>query len=839
MRTINEDVNDLGRALGTVLREQEGEALFARVEDVRTRTRALRRAGEDTAPLQATLAQVSLDEAEGLVRAFSLYFLLVNMAEEHERVRRVGTAEGPRKQGIEEALRHLAERGVSASEARALIADVNLGLTFTAHPTEMRRRTVRQHLAAIASEIPTLGEARSVERVIAHVEALWGTLELRHTQPTVRDEVQGGLTYVPVLAQVIPELTLELRRSFERVYGEDPGPIELPLSFHSWMGGDRDGNPNVTPEVTRETFALHRERARALLTEAIAASYGWLSQDASRVQRVPSGIADGDEPWREALRRVHAAIDAGEPIDPAHELLRIEETLREAGQARSAEEFAAPLRALARTFGLHLVSLDVREHSERTGDAVGTLLARAGVSSEYASLDEPARRALLCRELATHRPLLAVGEEPSRELELVLGPLRAVREAVREAGPRAFGQYITSMSRDVSDLLEVLVLAREVGVRVVPVPLFETREDLERAPEVMRAALETPEYRKNLGDDVQEVMIGYSDSNKDAGFFAAHWALHEAQRRVAEVCRERGVRWRFFHGRGTSIGRGGGPMVRGILGQPPGTIGAGLRITEQGEALADKYSHPEGARRNLEQAVYGLLVAASTRDDDLPAAWRDALTKAADESAKTYRSLVEDPRFLPFFEDVTPINEIAQLRIASRPVRRPGPPTLANLRAIPWVMSWTQNRANVPGWYGVEVALRVIGPELGRAMYQGSPFFRSMLDNAQMSLAKSDDAIFRAYLELAKDRALGDAIVAARAEAVARIQEVTGAPLLASEPRLMRSIELRNPYIEPIHRLQVELLRRSRAAKDARDPQLERALMLSIHGIAAGVRNAG
>ncbi len=838
MSTINEDVHRLGELLGTVLREQAGDPFFLLVEEVRTRTKALREANADTAPLQELAARATLPEAEGLVRAFSLYFLLVNMAEEHERVGRLAQMPGPRKEGLEAAFAELAARGLDAAEARALVASVDLGLTFTAHPTEMRRRTVREHLAAIAEEIPTLLEARSTERVLAHVEALWGTLELRRAQPTVHDEVRGGLAYVPVIASVLPDLERELRSAFAGVYGED-APLSLPLSFHSWMGGDRDGNPNVTPEVTRETFKHHGEEARRSLQASIAGAYASLSQHASRMRVVPDAIAGPPEPWRAALLEIHRALDQVEAFDPLPSLDRVERTLHAAVQHRSADAFALPLRVRARAFGSHLVALDIREHSQKTGAAVAELLAHAGVH-DYASLDEPARRAVLQRELATRRPLLAVSEVPSADLENVLAPLRAARDAMKASGPRAFGRYITSMSEDASDLLEVLVLAREVGVRALPVPLFETRDDLDRAPEVMAAVLSIPEYRAYLGADVQEVMIGYSDSNKDAGFFAAHWALYEAQRRMADVCRAAGVRWRFFHGRGTSIGRGGGPMVRGILGQPAGTIGAGLRVTEQGEALADKFSRPERARRNLEQAIYGLLVAAATKSEPLPPAWSAALIVAADESVKAYRSLVEDPGFLPFFEAVTPINEIASLRIASRPVRRPGTPTLANLRAIPGVMSWTQCRANVPGWYGIEVALRSLGPELSRELYARAPFFRTMMDNVQMSLAMSDAMIFRAYLALAPagDR-LGARLLEAREEAIRLVAEVVGGPLLANEPRMARSIALRSPYIEPIHRIQVELLRRARAAPGAVDPLLERALLLSIHGIAAGVRNAG
>ena len=853
MATLHEDVNRLGRMLGRVVREQHGEAFFELLEDVRKQTKSLRESGEDTAALQPRLAAVSLAEAEGLVRAFSLYFQLVNLAEDLERLRRVAESPGPRRQGLEDALGHLAARGLSADDVEALVGRVELGLTFTAHPTEMRRRTVRQHLAAVARELRTLDEPASEERIAAHIEALWSTLELARVEPTVRDEVVGGLGYVAIIAGVLPTLERDLRASFRRVFGRDTA-LELPLVLSSWIGGDRDGNPHVTPDVTRETFRYHGESARALLRQEITEAYASLSQHTVRLERVPTELGGPPEPWRAALLALHDELGARErpgPVgrretaqgpwaDPAPRLSLVERTLMESGQRRSAECFALPLRVQARALGVHFVSLDIREHSGATGAAVAELFERAGTRG-YATADEARRRALLCAELAMRRPMLAVGEAGSEALERVLEPLRAARDAMAVAGPRAFGRYVTSMSEDVSDLLEVLVLAREAGVRVLPVPLFETRADLGRAPAVMREVLALPAFRAHLGDDVQEVMIGYSDSNKDAGFFAAHWALHQAQRHVAEVCREAGVRWRFFHGRGTSIGRGGGPMVRGLLGQPPGTIGAGLRITEQGEALADKYSHPERARRNLEQALYGLLVAAATEPEPLPDVWVEAMDRASEESVRVYRALVEDDAFLAFFEAVTPINEISRLRIASRPVRRPGPATLQNLRAIPWVMAWTQNRANVPGWYGLDAALAALGEALARKLYEDAPFFRAMLDNAQLALGASDAAIFRAYLDLAPAGSeIGARILDARERTVTLVTRVLGGPPLGAEPALARSIALRNPYVEPIHRLQVELLRRARAAPEVPvDAQRERALLLSIHGIAAGVRNAG
>ncbi len=831
-RTVNDDVDELGRCLGTVLREQEGAAFFELEERVRLETKRLREAQEDSAPMQAVLAAVSLEDAERLVHAFSSYFLLINLAEEHARLRRVASAEGQRKQGLEQAFQILKDEGHTAATARALVASCELGLTFTAHPTEMRRRTVRGHLEAISNLVPQLESPQAVDRLTAHVEALWSTPQLRDRQPTVRDEVNAGLAYVEVIASVLPDLERELERSFRAVFGE-PARLALPLSFHSWMGGDRDGNPAVTPHMTKETFALHHQRAQAALRRELDAAYAWLSQSTRQANSVI------DEPFRRLLKTAYEALDQpGADVTPL--FAELDATLLKAGQLRSREHFGRPLLVRSRTFGVHLASLDIREHSVLTGAAVAELLTHAGVAA-YEAMGEAEKTAVLRKELATRRPLRPVGEAGSPALQNVLGPMVTAKEAMAQSGPRAFGSYIVSMSEQPSDLLEVLVLAREVGLDVVPVPLFETLGDLERAPTVMREVLALPEYRATLGDRVQEVMIGYSDSNKDAGFVAANWALHEAQARIAEVCQAAGVQHRFFHGRGTSIGRGGGPMARGMLGQPAGTVGAGIRITEQGEALSDKYSHPALAQRNLEQGLHGLLVAAGRKPRALDPAWPKALDLAAAASVEAYRSLVRHPEFLPFFEAVTPIREISKLRIASRPVRRPGAATLSNLRAIPWVMAWTQCRANVPGWYGLGDALERIDVGLAQAMYQQWPFFRSMLDNAQMALAKSDFVVFRAYRGLSNDSVLGPRIEQAFRRTVERVSAVIGGELLLNEPRLQRSIQLRNPYIEPIHRVQVELLRQARrhADDEALPAGLERALVLSLHGIAAGMRNTG
>ncbi|GAA5438071.1 phosphoenolpyruvate carboxylase [Deinococcus aquaticus] len=829
--SIRSDVNLLGRTLGQVLKEQEGEAFFDLVERTRALVREVRAGGDDR-ELQAMLAGLSGEDAGNLARAFTWYFQLVNLAEEYERVRVLQGATGVRPQSLKQAVLDLKEQGLSAGEVEALLARLDLGLTFTAHPTEMRRRTIRNHLVQVAQAIPGLSaggiDGPEAQRITAHVEAMWNTPELRRLKPTVLDEVKGGLNYITNIAQALPELQRDLRGAFREAFGRDT-EATLPLSFSSWMGGDRDGNPFVTPEATREALELHRERAREVLLGGIREAFADLSQE-----------DEGHEAYRAELQALHNAVRDGQNVDLVPRLEALSARLIADGQRRTADQLLSPLLTVARVFGQHLVSLDVREHSGQTGAAVAELLSAAGVEADYLGLPEHARLELLTRELRSRRPLWPAGEALTDTLETAIGPIREVQRAVALAGPRAFGRYVISMAESVSDVLEPLLLAREVGLAILPVPLFETLDDLTRAPQVVWELLSLPEYRAVLGDSVQEIMLGYSDSNKDAGFLAANWALHEAQRNISDVCRRAGVRWRFFHGRGTSIGRGGGPASRAILGQPAGTIDAGLRITEQGEALADKYSHPVLARRNLEQALYGLLLSAARPAGNLNPAWTDAMSRAARRSAQAYRDLVDSGDFLPFFENVTPIHEIARLNIASRPVRRPGAPTLGNLRAIPWVMSWTQNRANLPGWFGLKDGLDEIGPDLAREMYASWPFFRTVLDNAQMSLAKSDPLIFDEYLRLndQQNHPLAVMLKAAYHDTVTLVQQIVGADLMASEPRLKESISLRNPYIDPIHRIQVELLRRSRATDGGLD-EFERPLLLSIQGIAAGVRNTG
>ncbi len=842
-RTLSEDVKDLGGLLGMVLREQAGEEAYALVEGLRQTLVERRRTGTDTADVATQLAALSSSQIEVLTRAFGLYFNLVNLAEEHERIRRrrqrTGSGGDGGSQNFDDAFQQLRLRGLSADEVETLVRETPLLLTFTAHPTEMRRRTVREHLDFISGALDDLGSDDTRDAIAAHIEALWATAELRERSPTVADEVTGGLRSMSILGEALADVDRDLRRAFERSF-KRPLRATLPLGLHSWMGGDRDGNPNVTAEVTRSTLRRHRTEADQGLRAVLVSLFAIVSQH--RRWLPADAVVDGavEEPFRARVEAAVRALREDPTFDPLQALQDLEGALLSAGQKRTATTLLTAVRGRAQVLGRHLARLDVREHSEKVGAAVAWLFSQVGVA-DYATRSEDERRRLLQDELASARPMLGVGvlgsDAVPADVATVLDPLRVLRE-------EAVGQtpYIVSMTDDVSDLLEVLIIAREAGARVFPVPLFETLKDLAAAPRVVDEFLSLPVYRRVLGTAVQEIMLGYSDSNKDAGPMAATFGLATAQRELSAVCRRHNVRWRFFHGRGTSLGRGGGPLARAILGQPPGTIDAGLRLTEQGEALADKYGHPALARRNLEQGLYGLLVAKGAPPEEAPTAFLDVMGTAAAASTVTYRELVQHPDFLRFFEAVTPIEEIARLKVASRPVRRPGAPTLSNLRAIPWVMSWTQNRANLPGWYGVDTAIDVVVNALGqdgaRRMLQTWPAFRSMMDTVSMSLAKSDPVVFQAYLELDEQRSsLGPALLASRARTIALVEDLYQAPLLSTEPRLHKSIELRNPYIEPIHRAQVELLRRSR--RGARGPVEDRALLATILGIAAGVRNAG
>ncbi|HEY8394403.1 MAG TPA: phosphoenolpyruvate carboxylase [Thermaerobacter sp.] len=964
---LKREVDMLGRALGDAIRRLSGERLFSLEEEIRALTKHLRQHPEDEEArraLRTRVAGLAVDEAEGLVRAFATYFHLVNLAEERHRVRvnrareRESTPQRPRPESLLALVGTLRERGFSFQEVTRLLASARLTLTFTAHPTETRRRTLRHHLVQIARVLDAMerGEA-GLEDLRARVALLWGTRELRTRPPRVEDEVQGGLYYLPTtLWEAVPRLVEGLERAVAAYYGRRPR-LQPPIAFRSWIGGDRDGNPHVTPEVTAWAQRYARQEISRRYVEALEELVRDLSLAQERLpapapgpvgaaepasgragavetppgpggetQAVPGGggAVPGSgpegrfpgEPYRaylDALRRRleaaaaetaagdEAAVATGSPATPdtaagtaasnpgedavtaaagreaaaetggsggagavaagddpgsaAHGevtrgLRQVEDALRAAGLDEVALALVSPLRARLEAFGPAMAPLDLREHAGAHAEAVAELLRAGGVTADYLSLSPARREELLTRELATGRPLAPVGYQPAgRALRVALGALHAWRYR---------GAYVISGCRSPADVLEVFLLARETGHyrpgRALPfdvVPLFETLADLEASPEIVRRLLRNPVFRTHVRERGGfEVMIGYSDSNKDAGYLAANWALYKAQEGIARVAREEGVPVSFFHGRGTSTARGGGGTAgRAIASLPPGTVGLRLRLTEQGEALADRYAHPELALRNLEQLVYHFVLAAA-RDlrgegQDVPGEWREALETAASRSAAAYRALLAEPGFFEFFEHFTPIREIAALKIASRPVSRTGRVrAVGDLRAIPWVMAWTQVRLLLPGWYGLAEGLAAIPRPLRRAMYRGWPFFASVLDGAAIALAKADLSVAREYLRLVPPdlgRRFFPRLEQGFRAAWSLLEETFDAPLLHNHPVLARQTALRNPYVDPISHIQVELLARYRAlpTSDPARPELERALLLSILGIAAGLRSAG
>jgi len=870
------EVNALGRALGEAIRTLSGEGLYAHEEAIRALTKEARRGGASAAArLNDIVASLSVDDAEGLLRAFSVYLHLANTAEERHRVRvnaarnTASSAEAPRRESILGLVGTLKGEGWSYADLVGLLSSLRLHLTFTAHPTETRRRTVRHHLTEISAAL----DRESPDEVRTRVALLWGTSELHSLRPTVEDEVRGGLHYLPiVLWSVLPKLVEGLEQAVEAHYGQRPA-LPAPVVFRSWIGGDRDGNPNVLPAVTRWAQDFARREVVRLYADELDTLGRDLSVSDQRV-RLPEtlrleiedllmGVAIPEpfrgEPFRclcvgvrEKLRGL-SETSSGPTYGDARELLADLKTisggLRKVGLSGAAALGVRPLQLRAEVFGLDLVALDLREESRAHAAAVAELLRVGGVCADYEALDRDAREALLLRELASARPLAPVGHQPAaKALDVALGALNAWR---------ARGAYVISMTHSPSDLLEVMVLAREVGLyrpgAALPfdlVPLFETLADLDGAGAVVARLLGNPLFVAHVrARGGLEVMIGYSDSNKDAGFLAANWALYQAQETITAAAKPFGVAVWFFHGRGTSTARGGGSAGRAIASLPPGTVGARMRLTEQGEALADRYSHADLAHRNLEQLLFhlGHAAARDTRGGGaaLDPLWRESLSRAAQASSAAYRALLGAPGFFEFYEQLTPIREIGTLEIASRPVYRSGRVRdITDLRAIPWVMSWSQVRLPLPAFFGVGEGLETIPLPLRRQLFRQWPFFASTLDSAATAVGKGDPEVTRQYLRLV-DPVLAErffpTLTESFAHARAMLEETFEAPLLARHPVLARQIELRDPYVDPISRLQVELLHRYRttAPEAPERARLARTLMTSILGIAAGLRNAG
>lgn len=879
----NPDIRYLGTLLGDVIREYGGDRLFERTEHIRSASVNRHRGGE-FADLE--LESLSLEETLAFVRGFMLFSMLANLAEDRDGIM------ADNRVGFADAVAELEKHGIAREAVHEMLDAALIVPVLTAHPTEVRRKSVIDHRNRIAHLMRLRDEGRDhtpegddIELAIKRqIALLWQTRPLRRERLFVTDEVENALSFMrDAFLPVLPGLYAE----WEEALGERMASF---LRVGSWIGGDRDGNPFVTADSLR--YAQRRACRVVLLhyLDQLHALGGELSLSTELADVDPAilDLADAsgdesahrkDEPYRRAIAGIYSRLAATYLALVGEEPPR--KPIAEREPYADPDAFCADLRAVARslaklggetlassgalgrliravkTFGFHLATLDLRQNSAVHERVVGELLSVAGVETDYLALDEDARIDLLRRELESPRPLHAPRAEYSEETLKELAIIYAAGEALEHFGPEAIDQYIVSMAESVSDLLEVHVLLKEAGVYrpgatpecpVMAVPLFETIGDLEAAPAIMERFFALPEIAAlSTARGVQEVMIGYSDSNKDGGYLTSTWMLSRGADALAPVFEKAGVRMQLFHGRGGSVGRGGGSSFEAIRGQPPGTVNGRIRITEQGEVIAAKFGTRDTAKTNLE-AMAAATMLATLEPERVPSEEHARFAAAMDEISATafnaYRDLVYGTDgFVTAFRQMTPIAEIADLKIGSRPASRKASDKIEDLRAIPWVFSWSQARVMLPGWYGVGQSFAKFGDiALLQAMAQQWPFFRNMLANMEMVLAKSDMAIAERYSALIEDATLRETVMARITNGWQQthdaLLEVTEqSRLLENTPKLDASIRLRLPYIEPLNLLQVELLKRHRAGED--DPRIAEGIQLSINAIATALRNSG
>jgi phosphoenolpyruvate carboxylase len=904
-RKLSDDIYLLGDLLGDVIRSQAGDEAFALEERIRALGKDFRAgSGQAGLELSTVIGGVDIHDAEILIRAFTNYFQLINLCEDSERVRRLKRRERenypkPRRGSIREAVLILRDRGLTADDLAALFGRARLRLVLTAHPTEARRRTTIDKQARIFRVLRDLDDrsvlpsemGRLETRLGSTIAELWGSNEVRAVQPTVLDELQAGLVHFrSTIVQTVPLIYRDLEEAVAEAY---PGAvIRVPpfLTFGTWVGGDRDGNPNVTAPLTVEALRILRHSALDLLDQRLLELSGRISLsvhvagDAPLLHDLLTDYRDrfpelaeelqhrnADELYRQAITLMRERVRVGRHDLPngyvlASELLADLQTVADSLSAQGERHvLGGDLHDVIRhveVFGFHLAAMDVRDHSSKHGAALAELLRRTGIERDYVALDEAAKCALIERELADPRPILGRSAEPFEPTtEDVVSTFVALRDHLATNDPASLGTYVISSTETPSDILEVMLLMKETGLAGVNVegtalpiaPLFESLSSLSGATEIIGRLLASDAYREALSGwgNAQEVMIGYSDSNKEIGYLASTWSLYEAQIALTRLLEDRGIAVTFFHGRGGSIGRGGGPTNEAILALPKGTVNGRMKLTEQGEVVSARYSLPEIAHREFELVVGAALVAScggldTLQDEDL-SRFQDYMKEMADWSREAYRALVYgDPDFVSFFQQATPIREIAELKLGSRPARRTASTRIEDLRAIPWVFSWTQARIVLPGWYGLGVALERAIDELGvdvlQEMYARWPFFTTTIGNAEMALSKADLRIAERYVRLVEPAELREriwgAIQAEYERTAMAILTVTGQKrLLESDPVLKRSIERRNPYVDPLSFLQLELIQRLRATDAADD--LIRPVLLTINGIAGALKNTG
>lgn len=912
---LRRDVRFLGNILGEVLVMQGGQDLLDRVEEIREQTKQLRSSyqSELLEGIKSMIRDLSPSMRRDVIRAFAIYFQLVNIAEQNHRIRRQREyrRDSDRFQpySVEMAVQKVKEQGLAADDVSQILQELSLELVITAHPTEAVRRTILDIHHRIAEDVAGLDNPLLTEEERAHIQdqllgeviTLWQSDELRYHKPSVTDEVRNGLYYLDeTLFEVLPEVHQELEVALSRHYPERKWHVPSFLRFGSWIGGDRDGNPWVTPEVTWHTLEMQRDLVICKYEESLRHLIQKLSHS-TRIVQVTGDLLQslkqdeqevvlediGEGKWRHEdevyrrkctfilarlqhtrLKQKHKGAYSG-PEQFLHDLQLIDQSLRTHQAKAIADSDLARLIRQVELFGFHLVTLDIRQDSGEHESALTEILRTLGIEESYSSLSEEDKIGLLTDLLMDSRPLTSSFMNFSEETQTCLDLFSTIAKAKEEFGEAAIRNYLVSMTQDTSDLLEVVLFAKEVGLYrqtseekisyLHVVPLLETIDDLHRAQEIMEAYYRHPCYvAADSGNGrVQEIMLGYSDSNKDGGVVTANWELYRAQQDLYRLSEKYDLQVRFFHGRGGALGRGGGSLHQSIQAQPPETLGGGVKITEQGEVLSSRYALKPIAYRSLEQASSALLKSVATHFSGTiqrpKPEWVDIMNSISGYSLEVYQNLVfREPEFLTYFNETTPLPEIGEMNIGSRPTRRKNNHAFENLRAIPWVFSWTQSRNLLPAWYAAGSGFqRLIREREGgldslREMYQSWVFFRSLIDNLQMALAKADLLIAREYSTLTGNKQVRKRIFDQIEKEYYLTKEIVlsiiGQEDILDHNRVIQeSIRLRNPYVDPLSYIQVQLLGERRSDsydEDSQDERLEQ-ILLTINGIAAGLRNTG
>lgn len=907
--SLRNDVNMLGNILGEVLKLHGGTELFDKVESIREMTKSIRNEfDEDTYhTLKREISNLKPPLRQQVIRAFSIYFHLINIAEQNHRIRRKrqylldeGTSQSF---SIEKAVSKVKESSLTNDGIQEVLNDLSIELIMTAHPTEATKRTVLEIQKRISAHLRTLDNPQTSQREKADVEeslfneitALWHTNELRQKKPGVLDEVKNGLYYFDqTLFETLPDVFQEMEIQLQKQIPEGNWEVPNFIHFGSWIGGDRDGNPNVTPEITWETLKMQRKLILKKYEASIVELMRRFSQSSERIsinqqfidrmEKEENSYLTERDRWpieSEVYRRKFAIIlkRLRETGKTSQGYLYPEELVRDLKEIKESAEAHLPktkkLKAIRKVirqvelFGFHLATLDVRNHSGEHETAVHEILTAVHVTDDYAALTEEDKQKVLCEVLNEPRPLLLFDGGYSKETQDILKVFRTIKKAHEEFGKRAVEVYLISMSESPSDLLEVLLLAKETGIyRLYPdgtvesdldvAPLLETIDDLIAGPDIMKTLFETEVYRKQLEarGEHQEIMLGYSDGSKDGGTLSANWNLFKAQEEIHNIARQYHIRLKFFHGRGGSLGRGGGSLSTSILSQPAETLEDGVKITEQGEVLSSRYLLEDIAYRNLEQAASALFTR-SAKVSNTPAQeelrqkeWETIMESISKKSLKKYQSLVfGDPDFLTFFNQATPLTELGALNIGSRPMSRKNSQRFEDLRAIPWVFAWTQSRYMLPAWYAAGTGLQTFIEEdsshlkILQMMYKEWPFFKVTINNLQMALMKADMKTAKEYLALVEDQDTAKRIYEDIADEYDRTKrallQISGnEELLSHTPNIQGSVHLRNPYVDPLNFLQVDLIHKLRET-DNPPEDLVTEVLLTINGVAAGLVNTG